>query len=183
MAEVATPNTILTIYTAIADGLEADPIFFGASGYVQTLNIIRYDEVGGIQTPEKQTLGDGDYPQAALYGPIAGQSDLRTGDTTFQTYDLSGPSDNGVEVMSLTYRLRITSRLYDAQGYTAQTMEAINAIRRLGVRLGVPAVTRVLLGWKEVEGQTDEDGMRRIITTIDIAVRTEQYTSTLTGGN
>ena len=172
-----TPDLALQIYQAIADGMVND-----SQWKVTEDNFIRYDQLEGIQTPDKIATTEADYPQAILRGPIDFKTDLQTGTETFGTYSTDGC--DWMETGEWVFELKITSDLLRVQNYSPQTAESINAIRRLGPRLGLPFVTGVKIKGTERDSDIDEeDGVRRIITNIRITVTTQHDGQSMTGGN
>jgi hypothetical protein len=177
-----TPNIGSILYVAIVNGLIADSTW---NELVNPANFNRYDNLQGIQTPDPQATSDSDYPQATLMGPVSGKINLTGNDQTFATHSLQ-PEGDWIEPGQWVFRLRVVSALLGMQEYTAQTMESINALRRLGPRLGLNIdgdafITGVAVQWKEREGQSDTDNLRRIITDIEITITTEIHGQTLTG--
>lgn len=160
------------IYVAIANGLAVDP-----NWPIAPNNFIRYDNVKGLQDPEKIVTSDGDFPQATLEGPVSGDTNLQTGTETFGTH--AGDCDF-LETGNFVYTLEIVSDYLRIRSYSPQTMEAINAIRRLGAKLGLDFVTQIKAKWTEKKGDV-EDGARRIYTTITLTVRTDTNGNALTG--
>ena len=180
-----TPNLSSILYTAIANGLANDTVW---TDLILLDNFERYDKAQGIQTPGEVSADDNDYPRATLIGPVSGEMDLIGNDQTFGTFSLN-PNDrmDWIEPGKQVFRLRITSALFTSGEYTSQTMESINAIRRLGPNLqgltlnGQPFITAVNVRWREKEDKPENDDQRRIITEIEITIGTETHGSFLTG--
>jgi hypothetical protein len=173
-----TPDLILQIYQAIANGLINDPKW-----KVTEDNFIRFDEVEGIQNPEGGAMTDADYPLAILRGPTRFKTDLQTGTETFGTHSPQGC--DWLESGEWVFQLEITSDLLKLTNVSTQTLESINAVRRLGAKLGLDFVVGVKIDGNEREigvADPENDGVRRIQTTINITVSTVYDGESLTGG-
>lgn len=156
------------LYLALAHGLANDMAW-----PVPTPNFIRYDELQGDQTPDKLTEADGDFPKAVLEGPISGRSNLYTTDETFSTYSDTPPTQ-WQETGQYKFRLTLTSDSLNVNQYDRLPEETLNAIRRLGPRLGlkIPMVTGVKAEWSTKE-VFDTDQVRRMQTDMVITVDTD----------
>lgn len=165
------------IYAKIWTLLNADPIW---AALVPLSNQIRYDDVSGIQTADKQTTADGDYPQAQLWLK-SGSSDNYTGTETFDTYSPGGPHQPWMETWELGYRLVLKSQLTALQEPDVLGSQSRQALRAGGPRLGISQITRWRSRWstRQVRG-SENDQTRRWITTIDIAVQLQVQSDEIT---
>lgn len=171
-----TPDIATAFYVAIANGLLTDTAW-----PVKAENFVSYDGLEGLQTPDKQQTADSDYPQAELVGPIEGSINLTGNDVTFGTHTPEGCPGH-VEPGNYRFRLTVTSQLLGIREVNPLTLESINAIRRLGPKLGgIDGVTEVKVRFREKQDAPDGDDLRRFITEIEIMISTEIDGSTLTG--
>lgn len=162
------------MYLALATGLAGD-----TDWPVHSNNFIRYDKLEGDQDPEKLTTADGDFPQAVLEGPISGETNLHTGDVSFATYSDS-PPPHWLETGKYVFRLTLKTEIRLTE-YSSLTMEAINAVRRLGPRIGLPFVTDVTAKFTSKEEINQENGIKQIETTILISVGVDNDGEEFTG--
>jgi hypothetical protein len=175
-------NLSKILYVAIVNGLLNDPKW-----PVHPKNLIRYDNIEGVQDPEPLTTADADFPQARVEGPFDGKTNLQHGDPTFGTYAL-GPDGNPVadipwvEHGSFKYRIIVTSSTQRLTEYSGLTTESIDAVRRLGARLGTPWVTKVAMEWTTREVRNEDTDTKQDETTILLTIETDVDSQQLTGG-
>jgi hypothetical protein len=172
----AARNISKEIYVALVQGLLGDPDW-----PVLARNFKHYDVVEGDQDPEELETDAGDYPQAILEGPLSGNTDLQSGDVTFATYSDDPPPD-WLETSTEEYELTVLSDQLGLDVYSPLAMESINAVRRLGAKLGLPYVTKATASFKQTENRDSETGSRQITVKIKITVSYQIDGSQLTGG-
>lgn len=163
-------NVPSEVYSAIVQGLVKDKDWS-----VEDQNFERYDTIEGTQDAGPITTADGDYPRAMLEGPISFETKLWTTGEVFATHtddeDGQHPPPVPDEEGSLTFRLTVISGLLKMSLYTGLESNTINAIRKLGPKLGLKYVTSVTASGTSKEERDQDNGTKRITTVILVVVK------------
>ena len=174
------PN--LLIYTAIHNALETE----FSDNAIQPDCRIYWTGITGTTSPGKNVTGGGDYPQLTLTGATSGTGDLHAGDETFGTYSDTNARQTWLETSTWNYEIEIVSQGLSENEYTNLCARAVNGVRKAGAKLGLPWVTKVKYTFKtsdpgDVYDETSEDGIRRVVSKITVAVQTQIDGALLTG--
>lgn len=173
----------LEIYTALQTVIESE---FADNVDITADARIYWSGISGTASPGKNLTTEGDYPQLTLRGASSGGGDLHTGDETFGTYSDTQTPEDWLETSTWNYEIEIVSQQLGEEQYSGLCAKAVNAIRKAGPKLGLPWVSRVKYTFTvsdpdSVTTDTDEDGVQRVVSKINIAVQTQIFGGQLTG--